>query len=208
MRLHETINILMTLAEQKNELRKIAKEKRSHSVLNAGSEADLHFTEHLLRIGDKLGIGPNTIIGGYWAMSNELSVTAAMRMLIEQFGATCSLPVVAASNTPLVFRQWSPGTKLEKGGFGTEHPPESSMECTPDVLLIPLLAFDLNGYRVGWGGGYYDRTLDNLRRDGRDIVAIGSAYSGQQTTAVVHDELDQPMDWIVTERYAHKVEHA
>jgi 5-formyltetrahydrofolate cyclo-ligase len=198
----------MTLAEQKHELRKIAKQQRTEAVLHAGSEADVHFTEHLLSIADKIGIGSDTVIGGYWAMSNEFNVGAAMRALMEQYDLKCALPVVIAKDTPLVFRRWTHGMKLEPGGFGTEHPPESSPECVPDVLLIPLLAFDMQGYRVGWGGGFYDRTLDKMQRDGHRHTAIGSAYSGQQMASIVHDELDQPVDWVVTERYAHQVESA
>jgi 5-formyltetrahydrofolate cyclo-ligase len=198
---------LMTIAQQKDDLRALAKKQRSHAVAHAGSEADTHFTEHLLSIAEKIGISSGTVIGGYWAMSNELSVTAGMLALIEQYGATCALPVVVAPETPLVFRQWTPGMVLDQGGFGTAHPPESAAPCMPDVLLIPLLAFDLTGYRLGWGGGFYDRTLAKFKSEGRNTIAVGAAYEGQHMDRVLHDDLDQPVDWIVTEQYVHEVKH-
>lgn len=197
----------MTLAEQKSKLRDVAKDQRKNAVLHAGSEAELRFTENLLKVAEKILVDSDAVVGGYMAMSNELSVSSAMTSLIEHFGATCALPVVVGKNTPLIFREWTPGMELESGGFNTVHPPESAPECTPNILLVPLLAYDLTGYRVGWGGGFYDRTLDKLKCDGRDVIAIGSAYAGQQMASVVHGELDQPMDWIVTERSAVEVDH-
>ncbi len=196
---------LMNIAEQKTQLREVAKKQRTDAVLCADNDAGRRFTEHLIRISEALGVNDSSVIAGYWAMSNELNVTAAMTTLVDKYGVTCALPVVVAKDTPLIFRMWSPGLELESGGFGTHHPPENSPECTPNILLIPLLAFDLQGFRIGWGGGFYDRTLAKLGQKEGGVVAIGSAYAGQQMAEIVHDDLDLPMDWIVTEQFVHQV---
>ena len=88
-------------------------------------------------------------------------------------------------------------------GFGTKEPPVSSPERVPTVVLAPLLAFDKEGYRIGYGGGYYDRTLAVLRAGG-SVTVIGVAYAAQEVETVPRDGYDQPLDWIVTEAGARK----
>jgi 5-formyltetrahydrofolate cyclo-ligase len=108
------------------------------------------------------------------------------------------LPVVIAKNEPLLFRLWRPGMPLEVGRFGTLHPPNDSPLLTPDLVLVPLLAFDRHGDRLGYGGGYYDRTLAALRIE-RSSRAVGLAYAAQELPELPHQPHDQRLDWIVTE---------
>lgn len=190
---------LPTLAQHKDDQRLVAKEQRKVAAQSAGIGADKRFTENLMGLAGSLGIDSTSVVAGYWAMSNELSVTNAMTRMMEQPGATCVLPVIVGKDTPLIFREWHPGLALESGGFGTRHPPVSSPERIPDVLMIPLLAFDTSGHRLGWGGGFYDRTIGTYRARKHPIVAIGAAYAAQQMSALPHDDLDQRVDWIVTE---------
>ncbi len=189
----------MSIAEQKAALREVAKKNRKEAVSAAGETASDQFTANLLTLAGDLGVGPRSVVAGYRAMSSELNVTPALQALAENVGATCVLPVVVGKDQPLIFREWFNGLELEPGGFGTHHPPASQLERLPDLLMIPLLAFDRTGYRLGWGGGFYDRTVGGYREKGHQIVAIGAAYAGQEVDAVAHDHLDQPVDWIVTE---------
>ncbi|MEQ9607693.1 MAG: 5-formyltetrahydrofolate cyclo-ligase, partial [Kiloniellaceae bacterium] len=96
---------------------------------------------------------------------------------------------------------WRPGEPLQPAGFGTREPPQSAPLVQPGLLLVPLLAFDAAGYRLGYGGGFYDRSLALLRRAG-DILAVGLAFAAQQVPAVPREPTDQPLDLVVTERGA------
>ena len=90
---------------------------------------------------------------------------------------------------------------MAAGAFGIPAPPPEAAEVVPEVLLVPLLAFDRAGHRVGWGAGFYDRTLETLRA-ARAIIAIGVAFAVQEVDFVPHGPHDQPLDWIVTEAEA------
>ena len=114
-------------------------------------------------------------------------------------GWTTALPVIRGPGLPLGFRRWLPGQPTVKGAMDIESPAETEPEIEPDVLIVPLLAFDKRGFRLGYGGGYYDRTLAMLRAK-KKIIAIGAAYSAQQVDSVPHDAHDQPLDYVMTER--------
>lgn len=104
----------------------------------------------------------------------------------------------------MVFRDWSPEAPLEEGAFGVMVP-AGGREVVPDLLIVPLLAFDARGYRLGYGGGFYDRTLEVLRRDGQ-VRAVGFAYSAQFQPDLPLEPTDQPLDEIVTETGACPIE--
>lgn len=89
---------------------------------------------------------------------------------------------------------------MVEGAYGIPVPLDNAEELQPDMLLVPMLAFDSDGYRLGYGGGFYDRTLDALRRDGRNVVAVGVAYDGQEAAALPHQATDQPLDVIITDK--------
>jgi 5-formyltetrahydrofolate cyclo-ligase len=140
----------------------------------------------------------NQVVSIFHSFGTEISTFELFDKLAAD-GWTTALPIVVSKNTPLVFRQWAPGEPLVSGIWGIQIPPETALEVQPDVLLVPLLAFDRSGYRLGYGGGFYDRTLEKLRSV-KKITAIGLAYSGQEVDAVLRDEHDQQLDWIMTER--------
>ena len=106
--------------------------------------------------------------------------------------------VTRVKDEPLIFRRWRPGMALDEGGFGTRHPGPEAPEVTPEILLVPLLAFDGRGHRLGWGGGFYDRTLARLRARG-PVVAVGVAFHGQQIDHIPDTPGDEPVDWVITE---------
>ena len=142
------------------------------------------------------------VIGGYWPMRDELDVTPLLRHL-HDCGHVCVLPVVIEKRAPLAFRTWRPGARLIPGPFGVHEPGEDCPEARPEIALVPMLAFDRSGHRLGYGAGHYDRTLRALRRTG-SIIAVGIAFEGQSIEAVPHDAADEPLDWVVTEAGAIK----
>jgi 5-formyltetrahydrofolate cyclo-ligase len=146
-------------------------------------------------------MAPDNIIAGYMPIGSEIDCLPLLNRLTAT-GVPVGLPAVAAPDAPLVFRRWLPDDPLVMGSFGISEPTEAAQQVTPQVVLVPMLAFDRQGHRLGYGGGYYDRTLKALRaasNGGGDIVAIGVAFAGQlrDKVPVTHD--DQPLDWILTE---------
>ncbi|MEL6111671.1 MAG: 5-formyltetrahydrofolate cyclo-ligase, partial [Pseudomonadota bacterium] len=111
-----------------------------------------------------------------------------------------AMPVVVAKGAPLSFRPWAPGTAEIEGAFGARIPADETA-VVPGALIVPLVAFDTRCARLGYGGGFYDRTLAKLRRAG-PVTAIGYAYGAQEVDALPTGRLDEPLDWIVTERGA------
>ncbi|AWK85533.1 5-formyltetrahydrofolate cyclo-ligase [Azospirillum thermophilum] len=139
-------------------------------------------------------------VGGYWPLGSELDVRPALHHL-RTLGRTVALPVSGPRGSALVFRRWRPEDVLVKGRYGIHEPDGSSPELRPAVLLVPLLAFDRRGHRLGYGAGYYDRTLEALRAV-HPVLAVGVAFAAQELEAVPVGAHDQPLDWIVTEREA------
>jgi 5-formyltetrahydrofolate cyclo-ligase len=144
----------------------------------------------------------NTIVSAFHSFGTEISTFELFDKLVAD-GWVTALPVVVAKNTPLVFRQWKPGDALVLGRWDIQIPSESAPEVLPDVLLVPLLAFDREGFRLGYGGGFYDRTLEKLRAQ-KNVTAIGIAYAGQEMDEVPRDAYDQRLDWIMTEKETFK----
>jgi 5-formyltetrahydrofolate cyclo-ligase len=145
------------------------------------------------------------VVSAYWSVQDELATQPLLQRLHDASISLC-LPVVARPASPLVFRRWRPGDPMVSGVHNIPVPGDGAPEAVPSVLVVPLLAYDGAGYRLGYGGGYYDRTLAALRDKGNNVLAIGYAYEAQKVEAVPHDHLDQPLDWVVTEQGAWKVE--
>jgi 5-formyltetrahydrofolate cyclo-ligase len=147
--------------------------------------------------GGAIPLAGGAAVSAYWPKGDELDPRPVMAALAER-GHEIGLPLVTAPATPLSFRRWRPGDRLEPAGFGLEVPAESQPEVVPALLLVPLLAFDRKGTRLGYGGGFYDRTLAALRARG-PAPAVGLAYAGQEFPDLPCTPTDLPMDWIVTE---------
>ena len=174
-----------------------ARRRQAHA---AHPQAGLALMQHFK---SAIVVPAGAAVSGFWPMGEEIDVKPLLAQL-HAAGHPVGLPVVVKKGEPLIFRQWHPGLALMSGGFGTEVPPPSAPELEPQVLIVPLLAFDGEGYRLGYGGGFYDRTLDKLRTgSAADPLAIGVAFSAQHVSRVPRDDYDQPLDWIVTEKAAH-----
>ena len=146
--------------------------------------------------------GPGNF-AAYWPINDEIDVRPLM-VRLTRLGRAVSLPAVVGFDEALIFQAWSEDIMLEEGPLGTMQPVGRQIEVTPDILLMPLLAFDVNGGRLGYGGGYYDRTLAALRKDGQ-ITTVGIAYAGQEIAHVPMTKNDECLDWIATETGVRKL---
>ncbi|MBK1634666.1 5-formyltetrahydrofolate cyclo-ligase [Rhodovulum adriaticum] len=134
-------------------------------------------------------------VAGYMPIRSEIDPRPAMTALAAH--GPVAVPVIAGAGRPLRFRCWSPGCAMVPGPFGASVP-EHGDEIVPEVLIVPLVGFDRCGARLGYGGGFYDRTLEGLRARG-PVLAVGLAYAAQEIARVPVEPTDQPLDAIVTE---------
>jgi 5-formyltetrahydrofolate cyclo-ligase len=140
------------------------------------------------------------VVSGFWPIKDEIDIRPLM---IELFNAGCQLvlPVVQGRGKPLLFRAWRPGDPLEAGVFGTLQPSARREALEPDGLIVPMLACDADGWRLGYGGGFYDRTLAGLRAR-RPVKAVGVGFDPQYVADVPHGPDDQRLDWLLTDKRA------
>ena len=155
------------------------------------------FAQRIAVFADDLNIAPHAIVSGYWPMGDEADPRALMTALATR-GHALALPRVEKKHAPLVFHRWREGEALVTHKFGMSEPHVDREVVVPDAVLVPLLAFDADGYRLGYGGGFYDRTLESLRANHK-IGAIGIAYAGQEIEAVPHESHDHRLDAVLTE---------
>jgi 5,10-methenyltetrahydrofolate synthetase len=140
-----------------------------------------------------LSLAPSAILSIYWPFRGEPDLRDWMSAM-SALGVRIALPVVVAKQQPLVFREWRPGARMERGVWNIPVPAEGA-EVVPSVVIAPLVGFDVAGYRLGYGGGYYDRTLAALAP--RPLaIGVGHPYGALATT--YPQPHDVPMDWIVT----------
>jgi 5-formyltetrahydrofolate cyclo-ligase len=194
-------------AEWKQRERRAAAERRAQAFAalpNAGQDLARHFH-------DSVRLPRGAAVSGYWPLAGELDIRPLLHQIHEQ-GHPIGLPVVKGKGQPLLFRRWSPGMALVQGSFKVLTPPDGAPEIEPDVLLVPLLAFDRAGFRLGYGGGFYDRTLEKRRHEAHSghpvprgpVWAIGMAFAAQESENLPRGPFDQALDWIVTEAWARK----
>ncbi len=155
------------------------------------------------RLADELEMPAGATIAGYWPLAGELDPRPAMARLRAR-GHPLALPRLAGRRQPLQFLAWDRGDELVPGTFDLREPHPSRPPRVPDVVLAPLLAFDHHGGRLGYGMGYYDRTLEHLRAQGRRPLAIGLAFAAQQVDEVPVGPQDVVLDGVVTERALHR----
>ena len=145
-----------------------------------------------------LAIMPGMIVSGFMSLKNEINPLPLMRKLAGQ-GARLALPVVAGRGRPLIMREWVFGEPLIAGVWGIREPKPEAAEVDPNILLVPLLAFDRAGHRIGYGAGYYDLTLTQLRAR-NPVIAVGLAFAAQEVAAVPATPRDALLDLVLTER--------
>lgn len=159
------------------------------------------------RVIDTIAPKAGMVVSAFWPVADELDIRPTIEALHAR-GCVCVLPVVTVKHMPLTFRVWEPDMPFIVSNFGIAEPGPDRAPATPDVSLVPLLAFDDQGYRLGYGGGYYDRTIEQMRLLRRDppYLTVGVAFEGQRRDDLLHEPFDQPLDWIVTEEKARRFE--
>lgn len=176
----------MTIDEAKATARKAAFAARKEAFARGqGQAAEL--------LADVLAPHRGKALAGYMAMRTEIDPTAAMAAHPGPVG----VPVILGAGQALRFREWSPGCAMVAGEFGALIPAEGAW-VEPEVVIVPLVGFDARGYRLGYGGGFYDRTLAGLRAR-HPVLAVGFAFAAQELPEVPIDQYDQRLDVIVTE---------
>ncbi len=175
----------------KLELRRIARERRK-------ALADPGFALAIAPYAEDLNLAPGTVVGGYHAHKGEADPSQLLARLVE-LGCTIAFPRVAGRHAPLEFHHVPDGEVLEPGSFGIPEPLGHWPRAAPSILLVPLLAFDAHGHRLGSGHGYYDRTLALLK-----APAIGIAYAGQEVASIPHEAHDRTLDMVITEQGTRK----
>jgi 5-formyltetrahydrofolate cyclo-ligase len=147
--------------------------------------------------GLPIDIGRGSVVAGYSPIRNEIDPAPLMVKFAAQ-GARLALPVITARGQSLRFRVWSAGDRLLPGPLGILEPSPAAPEIVPDIILVPLAAFDRAGHRIGYGAGHYDRTLAQLRKS-RAVTAIGLAFAVQEVQAVPALPHDVALDYVLTE---------
>lgn len=145
---------------------------------------------------DFLHVEKDAVVSGFASLPDEFRIWPLLRRLSRD-GHRLALPVMQGKGKPLLFRAWAPGDAMDRAVWGIAEPKADKPELAPDILLVPLLAFDRPGWRLGYGGGFYDRTLASLRARKR-ISAVGLGFDEQQVDAVPHLDYDQRLDWVLT----------
>lgn len=178
----------MTIAARKDAARKAAFARRKAAFETGQGQAG-----HLSSV---LAGYRGVPVSGYAQMRTEIDPTPAMAEA-SAHGLVC-LPVIIGKDQPLEFRSWIPECEMMDGPFGAQVPASGDW-VTPEILIVPLLAFSRTGGRLGYGGGFYDRTLEGLRAK-KPTLAIGFAYAAQEMDDLPLEATDQPLDLIVTEQ--------
>ncbi len=143
------------------------------------------------------------VVSGFYPIQSEIDGLFILKTL-NAVQWRCALPVMNGENTHLAFKEWDLEEELKDGPFGTREPKSDLLYVMPDVMLVPMLAFDEQGHRLGYGGGYYDRTLEIYRQKGHPFTAIGVAYEDQKRDRLPTSDHDQPLDIIVTEKKVYR----
>jgi 5-formyltetrahydrofolate cyclo-ligase len=148
--------------------------------------------------GLPIEIAAGTVVSGYSPIRNEIDPTPLM-LKLALAGARLALPVINARGKSLTFRAWSPSDRLVLGSLGIPEPSPASAELIPDIMLVPLAAFDRAGHRIGYGAGHYDHTFAHLRKS-HHVTGVGLAFSVQETPSIPAMSHDVALDFVLTEK--------
>ena len=169
---------------------KMWRESLSADAMARAAEAVAAHGLGFLRLGQR-----RQVASGFSSLPDEFRAWPLLRRLHGE-GHALAMPVMQGKGLPLIFRAWAPGDAMDKAVWGIAEPKADKPALEPDIVLVPLLAFDAAGRRLGYGGGYYDRTLRDLRAR-KPIVAVGLAYDEQRIDAVPHLDYDERLDWVL-----------
>jgi 5-formyltetrahydrofolate cyclo-ligase len=189
----EMAQTISSIEEAKVALRREAQARRDALPADARKVA----AEAIAARAFPLPIRPGTVVSGFMSLKSEINPLPLMQKLAEQ-GARLALPRIVGRGSPLSMRAWEFGGPLERGQWGIREPKADAPEVNPDVLLVPLLAFDRAGYRIGYGAGYYDMTIRRLRAL-KAAAAVGVAFAVQEIPEIPKTPRDERLDLVLTE---------
>ena len=184
----------MSALPSKADLRKTALDARD--AMEAAERAVA--SEKLAARGLPFTMAPGAVVSGYSPIRSELDPVPLMKKLAAQ-GARLALPAILGRGKSLLFRAWSPGDRLTMGPLGILEPSPAMAELIPDIMLVPLAAFDRLGHRIGYGAGHYDFTLAHLRKV-KPIITVGLGFAAQEIKAVPALAHDVALDYVLTEK--------
>ena len=180
--------------------RKISIKKRA-TLKDKNSNAFKSLPAHLK---DLIDFKNYKIIASFISFKSEISTQFLNEFLLNNGKILC-LPIIKKNSETLNFIEYNLKTKLVSGKFGIMQPSNLSKEFFPEIILTPCLAFDENGFRLGYGGGYYDKTFSYLKKIKHKFISIAVAFDDQKIDELVHDKYDQKIDYILTEKKLYKV---
>ena len=184
----------VNLIAEKKQLRNTAEKRRQFLFQSKGIYASKRLAKNFCSTWSP---AYGSIISAFWPFRTELDVRPLINHLFD-LGYTIALPEITSKYEPLIFREWNPGQNLIKDNFGVMCLPKTAKIKKPDWLLVPLLAFDKNGFRLGYGGGFYDITLKSLREE-KNIFAVGVGFEGQMIERVPYARHDIRLNAVLTE---------
>ncbi|MDP6189650.1 MAG: 5-formyltetrahydrofolate cyclo-ligase [Gammaproteobacteria bacterium] len=182
------------LDAQKKAFRIAAKATRLKAFINT-PKAGLLIAQQII---EQVDIPPNSQVSGFWPLAEELDTLPLLHAL-HTAGHQILLPVMQGAGKPLVFATWAPGDTLVTASFNTLEPASNQPRMVPNVMFCPLLAFDRKGYRMGYGGGFYDRSIAQIKAS-QKLLTIGVAFAAQEVDSIITGPYDMPLDKIVTEQ--------
>jgi len=185
---------------QKKNLRNLCAKKRDELKKN-DINSSYHLKKNILKIKE---FNNAKVVASFISIKTEIS-TKFLNNFIHSLGKKICLPVILNNNNYLLFRLYNESDNLKIGKFEIPEPDETKEEILPDVILTPCLAFDQYGYRLGYGGGYYDRTFFKLRKLAHPFISIAVAYNGQKINKVMRTEHDERIHYILTEKEIYKI---
>ena len=180
--------------------RKISIKKRA-TLKDKNSNAFKTLQDHLK---DLINFKNYKIIASFISFKSEISTQFLNEFLLNNGKILC-LPIIKKNSETLNFIEYNLKTKLVSGKFGIMQPSDLSKEFLPEIILTPCLAFDENGFRLGYGGGYYDKTFSYLKKIKHKFISIAVAFDDQKIDELIHDKYDQKINYILTEKKLYKV---
>jgi 5-formyltetrahydrofolate cyclo-ligase len=193
------LTTLPSLAERKAALRLEMLARRAAIAVRSGEMAATAVAALAVR---DLSLPAGAVVSAYWPLDGELDPRPAMKRLASR-GHGLALPRMQGRLQPLRFHRWCLDDALVQGSFRVMQPAEDEPVVHPDVVLVPLLAFDCGGRRLGYGAGFYDRTLAALRAERPRLLAVGVAFAGQEVSEVPNGPHDEALDGVITEEALH-----
>ena len=191
------MNLISKVEKQKDNLRKEAFTRRAQLATEYDASLTRMDTGLARFAADLIDHFRPTIVAGYWPVRSEIDILPLLSALQDK-GVRLCLPITGLSGTSLSFHHWTFGAALDTGRFGIKQPFPDAQQLFPDVICVPLLAFDSRCQRLGYGGGYYDRTLADLRKQGHKVSAVGLGYAGQQIDRLVTGPYDEQLENVLT----------